>query len=83
MIIVQAALLSGIDSSMSSLGRLEITNDGTGTASKGNYIVVLYSRGANGRKIRTAKIKNWPRNAKTAWALVTAAIEAVKPKKKG
>jgi len=64
------------------LGKLTITNDGTGTRTRGNYDIVLYSRGGkSSRKVREARIEDWPRNSKTAWDLVTAAVEAVKANK--
>lgn len=77
MIIINATLLSAIDGLESNLGELRIANDGTGTATRGNYNVKLYSAGKKPRLIRTARIENWPRKSKTAWALVTEAVNAV------
>lgn len=79
MIVVRASLISSIDSSRdASLGYLTICNDGSGTGSVGNYDVTLYSRGRKPRKLRTARIEGWPRNSRSAWDLVVAAVESVK-----
>jgi hypothetical protein len=78
MIVVQADLISAISSSRDdTLCRIEIVNDGPGTPSRCNYVVRLYSRGRSGRLIRTARVENWPRNAKPAWRLIQAAMEAL------
>lgn len=77
MIVVEANLLSAISSSRdANLCRVEIANDGTGSASRGNYVVRLYARN-DGRLIRTARVDNWPRNAKPAWRLIQAALAAL------
>lgn len=39
------------------------------------------SAGSKPRIVRKSRIENWPRNSKTAWELVTAAVEAVKKPK--
>lgn len=79
MIVVDAVLRSVISSSRDErLCRVEIANDGTrGVGARGDYVVKLYSRGENGRLIRTARVENWPRNAKPAWRLIQAAMEAL------
>lgn len=78
MIIVPALLESAIDSSRDELlCELRINNDGTGTGSRANYDVKLYSRGVNGRLIRTARVEGWPRNSKPAWRLIQAAWGAI------
>jgi hypothetical protein len=76
-IVVEANLLSAVSADRDeSLCRVEIVNDGTGSGSRGNYDVRLYARG-NGRLIRTARVEGWPRNAKPAWRLIQAAMEAL------
>lgn len=78
MIVVHAQLLSAISASRDdTLCRVEIANDGTGTASRGNYEVRLFSRGECGRLVRTARVENYPRNAKPAWRLLAAAMAAL------
>lgn len=77
MIEVTMELRSAVSSSRDrNLCRLEIANDGTGTATRGNYNVRLYARN-NGRLIRTARVESWPRNARPAWCLLAAAMEAL------
>lgn len=78
MIVVHAHLFSAVSASRDdTLCRVEIANDGTGTAARGNYDVRLYSRGERGRLIRTARITNYPRNAVPAWRLIAAAMAAI------
>lgn len=76
MIVVDVQLHSAITGDQESLCRVEITNDGTGTSSRGNYKIKLYSRGT-GRLIRQASITGWPRNQKPAWRLIQAAMVAL------
>lgn len=77
MIIVEADLRSAISEDRDeNLCRVEIFNDGTARGARGNYGVRLFARN-NGRLIRTARVENWPRNAKPAWRLIQAAFEAL------
>jgi hypothetical protein len=78
MITVEMNLCSAISASRdANLCRLEIVNDGaTETLSRGNYDVRLYARN-NGRLVRTARVENWPRNARPAWRLLAAAMAAL------
>jgi hypothetical protein len=77
MIVVEMTLYSAIDSSRdANLCRLEVVNDGTGTGARGNYDVRLYARN-NGRLVRSARVENWPRNARPAWRLLAAAMTAL------
>lgn len=76
MIVVEADLASAINASRDeNLCRVEIVNVG-GTLSRGDYEVRLFARN-NGRLIRTARVENWPRNAKPAWRLIQAAMKAL------
>jgi hypothetical protein len=56
------------------LGRITLANDGTGTANRGSYDVTVFS--TNGRVIRTGRVENWPRLAKSRMALLLAALKA-------
>lgn len=77
MIVVEATLdRFGLGVDKETLCRVEIVNDATGTRSRGNYNVRLFARN-NGRLIREARVEGWPRNAKPAWRLVQAALEAL------
>ncbi len=78
MIVVRAELKSAISRSRdATLCEVEIVNDKTGSPSRGNYEVRLYSRGDKPRLIRTARVERWPRNARPAWRLIQAAFEAL------
>lgn len=77
MIVADVELKSAISRDRdANLCRVVITNDGTGTATRGNYDVRLYARN-HGRLIRTARVENWPRNAQPAWRLMQAAMAAL------
>lgn len=76
MIVVEARLLSAVDSSRDRmLCRVEIANDGTGTATRANYDVRLY--GSHGRRIRTARVDDYARGRWPAWCLVQLAMVAL------
>lgn len=78
MIVVPIHLVSAISrDNDASLGRVEIGNDGTGTATRGSYDVRLYSAGASPRLIRTARVEDWPRAQRPAWRLIAAAFAAL------
>lgn len=84
MIVVEANLVSAISPGRdANLCRVEIANVRTNdTGSRADYEVRLYARastGSNGigRLVRTARVENWPRNAKPAWRLIQAAFEAL------
>jgi hypothetical protein len=77
-IVADVQLVSAISEDRNeTLCRVEIFNDGTGTHTRGNYGVRLYSRGDKPRLIREARVENWPREARPAWRLVQAAMEAL------
>jgi hypothetical protein len=63
----------GLGLRVSTLYQVTITNDGTGTPTRGNYIVKALAK--NGRMIRTARIENWARKSKPALALLSAALQ--------
>jgi len=78
MIVVQAVLVPHGDPDSprkESLGYVEIVNDGTGTDTRRNYEVRLYSRGDKPRLVKKVRIEGWPSKAKSAFKLV---IEAMK-----
>lgn len=77
MIIVKVELVSAIHSSRSKeLGRMIITNDGTGTDKRCSYDVEVMRRGAPSRVQRRARVQDYPRLAYTVWELVKRALEA-------
>lgn len=77
MIRVEANLIPHGDLNLGceSLGFVEIVNDGTGTLTRRNYDVTLYSRGDKPRMIKRVRVENWPAKAKSAFKLI---IEAIK-----
>ena len=77
MIRTKMQLHSAVSSSRDALlCEVVIVNDGTGSRSKGNYDVTLYSRGGT-RVIRRARVENYPRLALPAWRLLALAMEAL------
>lgn len=57
------------------LCRVHIINDGSGTRTRGNYEVKLFSKGLNPRLLKETEIKDWPRQSKPAWRLIAKAFE--------
>jgi hypothetical protein len=60
------------------IGYVEIANDCTGSGARGNYDVRVFDRQGK-RVVRTARVENWPRNAKTATALIAEAFKQAYP----
>lgn len=76
MIIVKVELHSAITGKVTELGRLRITNDGTGSAERGNYDVAPFGKG--GRSIlRMARVENYPRLSYSVFRLIRLALEAL------
>jgi len=77
MIVVEAKLIPFGDFTAPSttLCRLEIINDGTGTSTHGNYRLRLYSKGVSPRLLKKGRIDNWPRKSKAAWRLIAEAFK--------
>jgi len=63
----------GLGVRVSTLAEVTITNDGTGTPTRGNYNVVAI--GKKGRVIRRARVEHWPRKTKPPLALLSAALQ--------
>lgn len=61
------------------LVNITIVNDGTGTTSRGNYDYTI--RGRRNRRIKSGRILNWPRLAKTPCALLQRVINDAYPEK--
>lgn len=79
MISVVMMLHSAIHESRNALlVQIVITNDGTGTAARGNYNYKIY--GKRRRQIKQGRIENWPRQAKTSCALLQRVINDAYPK---
>ena len=63
----------GLGTRVSTIAEVTITNDGTGTATRGNYDVRAI--GKNGQTVRVARIENWARKSKPPLALLSAALQ--------
>ena len=75
MIRVTIELISAVDESRSrKLAVMIITNDGTGTATKGNYIAGLVGEYTKG-KARCARLVDFNRKNNSVWSLVGAFLK--------
>lgn len=74
MIVVDITLISARTGKTARLGRLHISNDGTGGKTRGNYNVEAF-KSLMGRP-RRARVENYPRKAVSVFNLVRRAIEA-------
>jgi len=62
----------GNEESKRTLGTMRISNDATGTTTRGNYNVRVFSR--DGRETHKVRVENYPRKALSVWALVYQAL---------
>lgn len=75
MIIITAELVSAIDGHHEVLGQAVIYNDGTGTATKGNYEVLL-----NRKRMRVWKqghVDGFPRKRLNVWDLMYRGLREI------
>jgi hypothetical protein len=78
MIVVTVELKSAISRTRDrTLGQVTIANDGTGTATRGNYLAVATGRG--GRTLATARVEGFPRRSRHALRLLVRALKALYP----
>ena len=77
MILIRAELHSARTGKTEEIGRLQIVNDGTGDARRGNYTVRLTQRGHPGNILREAKVKNHARTTLPIWSLVLKCLVAL------
>ena len=78
MLEVKMNLHSAITGKSSTLVKIIICNDGSGTHTRGNYIWSIYGR--RGQLLKRGELKNWPRNSKTAAALLQRVLNDAYPK---
>jgi len=84
MIIVKVELHSAVTGKVTELGRLHITNDGTGTETRGNYDVERMARITAKRQVLAhGRVTNWPRKSASIWRLLRRALDAVLPPRNG
>jgi hypothetical protein len=77
MLEVKMFLHSAITRQTSVLVNIKIVNDATGTPKRGNYRWSI--RGRNGRLLKQGELKNWPRQSKTAAALLQRVLNDAYP----
>lgn len=57
------------------LGRIEIINDGSGTATRGNYDIILYQKNSN-KVWKKGKVTNFPRKRLGSYDLLLRGLKA-------
>jgi len=89
MIVIKVELWSGgSEENAEEIGRTYITNDGTGSISRGNYDVEVCRRGTKekpsqgGRGTREGRVENFPRKSYSIWRLVVRALLQCFPEEK-
>lgn len=66
----------GFANKAENLGRIEIINDSSGTATRGNYKVILYKK--NSTQIwKQGEVKNFPRKRLGSYDLLLRGLKAV------
>ena len=75
MVIIKAELHSPTGE-ITDLGRLIITNDGSGTVSVGNYEVAL-RKAVTDVQYREARVLNFPRKTQGVWRLLHRSLDAL------
>ena len=58
------------------MGHMTISNDGTGSITKGNYDIQVY-KGESNLCYRKGRVKNYPRKGKTFWHLLYLALKNI------
>lgn len=76
MIVVKIELHSAISGKVSELGRMHISNDGTGSRTRGNYTIKTL-RKKTGSLLRSAKVNGHPRLSQPVWVLLSKALAAL------
>lgn len=83
MIVIKVELWPwGFESRKRELGRMHITNDGSGTAKRGDYKVAVMRKGTTNKVQREGEVKDYPRQSYTVWRLVQRALRSAFPEEK-
>lgn len=89
MIVIKIELWpGGFEDKSEEIGRMYMSNDGTGDVSRGNYDVEVCRRGTTekpsqgGVATRTGKVEGFPRKNYNVWRLVVRAILDCFPEEK-
>ena len=78
MIVVRVELHSAVTRKITEIAKMIIANDGSGTASRGNYDVRVYKKGSKeALTMREGKVLFYPRKSSHTWNLVARALESV------
>jgi len=74
----------GFESKARELGRMYITNDGTGHEKRGNYNVAVCRKGSTDKKspLRTGRVEDYPRLSYNVWRLILRALRSSFPEEK-
>lgn len=75
MLIVKIELHSARTGKVTEIGRMHISNRGTGTPKRGNYRVEVMRKGSKTRVQREGEVNNYPRQSYSVWELVKRSIE--------
>ena len=76
MIVVKVELHSARTGKVSEIGRLLISNDGTGSPTRGNYVIQRLRRGTQAVQ-KTGRVEDYPRQSYSVWELLKRALKAV------
>ncbi len=74
MIVVKIELHSAVTHRVTTLGQINIANDGTGNGTHGNYDVRLIDK--NGRVFKRGRVLRFPRVTRSIWTLLRLALAA-------
>ena len=74
MLIITVELHSAVTGAVSTIGRMRITNDGSGDASVGNYDVEIIPADHPLRPAQHARVEGYPRLQYSVWELVRRAL---------
>ncbi len=77
MILIRVELHSAVTGKVTEIGRMKLTNDGSGDLKTGNYDVYLMRRGTTDKVQRTGRVEKHARKALSIWTLVSKALKAV------
>ncbi len=74
MIVVKVELHSANTGKVTEIGRMNISNDGTGSRTRGHYDVVMMRRKTTNTVQRRGRVQDYPRLSYTVWELVKRAL---------
>jgi len=84
MIVVKVELHGARTGKVKELGRVYLTNDGSGDIHRANYDVRVCRRGSTNKEApaRTGRVVNWPKRSYSIMRLVTRALLECFPEEK-